>query len=91
MSTETHFACRYFILSNVAFQGEMVGVGPVSSFGEAIKKARDLKVKAFHFYTIGDPHSGDMYMYRNIAGYEVREGDRQSIGVIMERTSVHGQ
>jgi hypothetical protein len=93
LSAETKHTGRFATISNIAFQGEIVtDYGwpvKVSSIEEAIKNARKWGINAFHVYIIGDMATGQMYPFRSVTGYEVREGNRQSIGVIMERTSVH--
>ena len=81
-------------IPNVAFQGnEDKRYGwpvRVSGFDEAIEKARELNLNAFHFYLTGDAR-GQMYPFDSVVGYEPRGGGSQSIGVIMERTSVHAK
>ncbi len=95
MSATTHTG-RFFIVSNVAFQGESDKSHgwpvKVTNFDDALAKAREWKLNAFHLYVTGDKYAGDMYPATNVTGCEAREGKgkRQSIGVIMERTSVHG-
>ena len=90
---ETQHTGRFFIISNVAFQGEVDQSHgwPVraSSLDDAVVKARAWGLNAFHFYVTGDRGAGDMYPFQNVIGCEPREGDRQCVAVLMERTSVH--
>ncbi len=84
---------RYFVLSQVAFQGaadKRFG-WPVyaGSFERAVNMARNNGIAAFHYYVDGDSASGYMYPFYSINGYEPREGNRQTVGVIMEQSSVH--
>jgi len=93
LSAETTHTGRFATIPNVAFQGEPDKSHgwpvKVSGFDEAIEKARKWGINAFHVYVSGDGAAGDMYPSKTVIGYEPREGNRQSIGVIMERTSVH--
>jgi hypothetical protein len=93
--TETTHTGRFAIHANVALQGQgdksHGWPAKVGSFDEALAKAREWKSNAFHFYVNGDTEAGDMYPFINVTGLEAREGTRQCVAVIMERTSVHSQ
>ena len=93
LSAETTHTGRFVTIPNVAFQGEPDKSHgwpvKVDSFDEAIENARKWGINAFHLYISGDKAPADMYPSKTVIGYEHREGNRQNIGVIMERTSVH--
>ncbi|MDE1464309.1 hypothetical protein [Spartinivicinus poritis] len=85
---------RYFVLSHVAFQGKpdkrFGWPTYVGSFDDAIRLARQHNIVAFHYYVNGDSSAtGAMYPFYSITGYEAREGNRQTVGVVMERKTVH--
>jgi hypothetical protein len=84
---------RFVTIQNIAFQGstDQSHGWPVrvSGFDDAIEKAKQWHLNAFHVYVGDDFAAGQMYPMKNVYGYESRDGDRQSVGVIMERTSFH--
>ncbi|WP_163835577.1 hypothetical protein [Spartinivicinus ruber] len=85
---------RYFVLSHVAFQGKpdkrFGWPAYVGNFDDAIRLARQNNIAAFHYYVNGDSSAtGAMYPFYSVTGYEAREGDRQTVGVIMEHKTVH--
>ncbi|MCX4026181.1 hypothetical protein H0A36_22100 [Endozoicomonas sp. SM1973] len=85
---------RYFVLSHVAFQGNpdkrFGWPAYVGSFDEAVHLARQHNIVAFHYYVSGDSSAtGAMYPFYSVTGYEAREGNRQTVGVVMERKTVH--
>ena len=84
---------RYFVLSHVAFQGtpdkRFGWPAYAGSFEDAIRIARQHNITAFHYYVNVDSAVGAMYPFSSITGYEAREGGRQTVGVIMERKTVH--
>lgn len=86
---KTELNGHFLTIQNVAFHGsaDRSHGWPVrvSGFDDAINKAKQWRLNAFHLYIGDDFGAGQMYPWKNVHGYEPRDGDRQSVGVIMER------